>query len=232
MRLVSLFLICLAVLGLGSCENSIFDGRPQKGLITFDVTYPYIESGGIMAAMMPKTMEMKFQDDVYTTDLKAGMGLFRLGFIADNKNRKLKNILKVGGEKLAVELAEQEAQQYLQDFPELTIIFTDGLDTIAGFPCKQAIAIYNDASKPDMTIYYTDAIKLTQPNWCTQFHEIDGVLLAYEIDRYDIRMRFRASGFEEQELEPSEFEVPDDFSLVSAEVLESKVQETLGTFQF
>ena len=118
------------------------------------------------------------------------------------------------------------------DFPELTIIFTPGVDTIAGFRCKEAIAIYNDASKPDMTLYYTDEINMTQPNWCNQFHEIDGVLLAYEIDRYDIRMRFRATSFSEEEVPQSEFDIPLDFSMVTATVLEKEIEETLRTFDF
>lgn len=225
-------LLILVALGFQGCKSTIWDSRPDQGLILFDVTYPYLEKTGIMAAMLPNTMEMRFRDNQYVSDLQAGMGLFRMGFISSNETMELKNFLKVGGEKMAVQLGADETKKYLLDFPEVTIIFTDGIDTIAGFPCKQAIAIYNDASKPDMTLYYTDKIKMTRPNWCNQFYEIDGVLLAYEVDRYNIRMRFRAKSFTEEMPEDDVFAIPADFDMVSATILEKKIQETMGTFDF
>lgn len=217
---------------LTSCEQGLFDTRPSEGTVTFDVTYPYMTKKGLMASMMPNSMELKFKGNNYSSDLTAGMGLFRMGFISDNNDRRLKNFLKIGPQKMAVELDEQHTLQYLEEFPELTIIKTPGIDTIAGFRCKEAIAIYNDASKPDMTLYYTDEIKMTQPNWCNQFNEIDGVLLAYEIDRYDIRMRFRATSFSEDKIEATEFNIPEDFNMVTASVLEKEIEETLRTFDF
>ena len=203
---------------------------PSEGVIEYEVSYPYMESGGLMAAAMPNKMVMKFKENRYTSNLEAGWGWVKIGFIADNQQRKLQNILKVASEKLAVNLDETETRQLIQDFPEMTIIKTGGIDTIAGYPCKEAIAIYNEASLPDITLYYTDAIDLVDPNWCNQFHEIDGVLLAYEVERYNMRMRFRAVSVEATSVDETEFSIPEDYKLVDSETMEQKLYETLGQF--
>ena len=59
--------------------------------------------------------------------------------------------------------------------------------------CKKATGVFHDLSTPDITIYYTDKFKIKDPNWCNPFSEIDGVMLAYEIEQFDTRARITAS---------------------------------------
>jgi hypothetical protein len=49
-------------------------------------------------------------------------------------------------------------------------------------------------------LWYTDEIQVKNSNWYNPFKEIDGFLLAYSIDRYGIRMEFKAKGYEEVEI--------------------------------
>ena len=75
---------------------------------------------------------------------------------------------------------------------------TEEVDTIAGYLCKKAIGTLGDDTEHPINIYYTDAIKIENPNWCTMFKDIPGVLMAYEVEQFNLRMRLEARELEKE----------------------------------
>lgn len=183
-----------------------------------------------MSSMLPSKMTMKFEKDRYVTELNAGMGMFRMRFIADNDNKVLEHTLKVLKEKTVVKMEEKEALKMIDRFPDLSIFPSLGRDTIAGLSCKRATGVFEAMEEPSMRIHYTDRIALKDPNWCNQFHELDGVLMGYEVKRFGKRMRLKAKKVESKEIPDRAFST-EDHKTISPEEMNEKMKKLMESFE-
>lgn len=226
----------LIALGLGNCsceeETDLVDGDEltgdfTMGVIKFEITYPYYDKEGFMATMMPDEMYMRIKDNKFRNEIS--QGIFRTVFIADNQKKELRQQLYFWSKKIAVKLSEQETSEFVDDFDKVTISYTEDTDTIAGYLCKKAIAEFEDPEMPSIDLYYTNEIDLKDANWCNQFKEIDGVLLQYEVERYGLRMRFKALEIYHEEIPDGMFQIEEGYKYVSAEEMDYEMEEIFST---
>lgn len=227
-----LLVFALGAFACTSCEEDMEDGETiegafDAGVIRFEVTYPYYDKEGFMATMMPDEMIMKIKDGMFRNEISKG--IFRTVFISDNRQKTLRQQLYFWSKKIAVKLSEQETNDFIKSFPKMTIEYTDETDSIAGFLCKQAIATFDNPELPSIELYYTNEIQLQDPNWCNQFKEIDGVLLQYEVERYGLRMRFRATEIYYEEILDSDFLIEEGYKYVSAETMDTEMETIFST---
>lgn len=215
-----------------SCSRfNAFDRRINEGLIEYEVTFPYLDdSNNMLASLLPEKMQMYFQKDRYTTELATVGGLFKNRFVASYDERTLVHQLKVFKKKLEASYNKTAVQHQINSLPQLTIIETNEIDTVAGFPCRKAIGIFDHISLPEMTIYYTDRINIESPNWFNQFSGIDGVLMQYEIEQLGIRMRFRAKSVQSLKVNPKDLLPEPDYKDVTPDQLQVEIQELLNSF--
>lgn len=218
----------------GSCDRiAVFDQRPQQGVIEYKISFPTLEDdSGLMTSLLPEKMTMHFNRGVYATELSTVGGLFKNRFVVNGNERSMIHQIKIFKKKIESEYNETDILGQLNQMPRLTIIETGELDTIAGLPCRKAIGIFDHISMPEMTIYYTDAINIPNPNWCTQFHEIDGVLLQYDLEQMGIRMRFTAVSVQSLETDESSLAPEPGYDRVPVERLQAELEEVISTFNF
>ncbi len=217
--------------GCQKIEETLYGDRIQEGVIHYDVSFPYSQpEEGLMSSMLPSKMKMKFEKGRYVTELTAGFGMFKMRFIANNKERVLHHALEMMKKKIVVEVNEKGARKMLEDFPELRIMPSDETDSLAGLPCKKAIGLFASPEEPPMDIFHTDRIALKDPNWCNQFREIKGVLLGYEVKRFGRRMRLRATKIEKKEV-PDEAFSTEGYKKVSVEKMNSTMEELMKSMQ-
>ncbi len=211
----------------------MFDQRPQQGVIEYKISFPTLEDdSGLMTSLLPEKMTMHFNRGVYATELSTVGGLFKNRFVVNGNERSMIHQIKIFKKKIESEYNETDILGQLNQMPRLTIIETGELDTIAGLPCRKAIGIFDHISMPEMTIYYTDAINIPNPNWCTQFHEIDGVLLQYDLEQMGIRMRFTAVSVQSLETDESSLAPEPGYDRVPVERLQAELEEVISTFNF
>ena len=110
------------------------------------------------------------------------------------------------------------------------IIYTQDLDTIAGYVCKRAVAIFDKIDEKEIDLWYTDQIEMTNPNWYGPFAEIKGVLLRYDLVQYGMRMRLDAISVTPGEVDQAKFVIKTDYTAVPAAVLHKELKEVMGTF--
>jgi hypothetical protein len=224
----------LGVLTLFSgCERirkAWLDQRVQEGVIHYDVTFPYSNEEGLMASMLPSKMTMKFEEDRYVTELTAGMGMFKMKFIANSEKRVLYHTLDMMKDKIMVEMNERGARKMLEDFPELRIVPSKGKDSIAGMLCERAQGYFASPEEPPMDIFHTDRIALKDPNWCNQFHELEGVLMGYEVMRFGKRMRLRAEKVEAKEVPDKAFST-EAYEQVSVEKMNKTMKKLMKSLE-
>jgi GLPGLI family protein len=208
-----------SVLTLTGCGN----GKYTEGIIEYDVTYPYFNGADIILRMLPSKMTMKFKDGKFRTTVTKGRNI-RMDFISDCEAKTMISAFQFGSKKIVVTLNEKEIRSMLKEFPKVVYIDLLETDTLAGFNCKKKVAVFEDISYPDCELWYTEEIDIPNANWCYPFNDIPGVLLNYEVERYNMRMRLKARKFIDESVDDAEFESPAGYKTVKLKDFEDEVK--------
>lgn len=212
------------------CSSGLLDRRIAEGVIEYALSFPDYDPNGIMAGMLPERTTLTFADDKQVAELSAGMGVFRTTMVIDGMGQVLDYHLSLMSKKMVAHLRPIDLGLFNKDSGKPSIVYTEDRDTIAGYPCRRAIAIFDRIDFPETDLWYTDQIDLEKPNWFSPFAEVPGVLLRYDIVQYGMRMRLNAISVQPGHVDPARFTVKKDFDQVRPEVLHHELTEVLGTF--
>ena len=226
----SLFGLMFIILGSG-CGSSLLKGQVKEGVIEYALTFPDYDPNGLMAGMLPEKTTLYFNEEQQVADLSAGMGVFRTCMVVNTPEQIMDYHMSVMSKKLVSELGPRDLVLFNKESAALTILYTDAIDTIAGYPCKKAIAVYNGIDQPEVELWYTDAIRMDKPNWYGPYTDIPGVLMRYEMVQYGMRMRLDATSVTPGPVDPAKFQMKPDHDKVTPEVLHQELEEVLSTFQ-
>ena len=108
---------------------------------------------------------------------------------------------------------------------EIIIDKVGGTKEIAGFLCQRAKAVCPDISDEPFYIYYTDEIKIKDPNSNSPYKGLDGVLLEFEVILNKVIMKFSAAEVKPEKVDWSNFEIPKGYSEISREQMEEIIQK-------
>jgi len=214
------------------CGHSLLGGtRITEGVIEYALSFPDYGPEGLMAGMLPERTTLSFDEEHQVADLSAGMGVFRTSIVVNTARRVLDYHMSVMGKKMVSELRSRDLSLFNKGSQALTILYTDATDTVAGLPCRKAVAIFDGIGQPEMDLWYTNAIRLEKPNWYGPYDEVPGVLLRYEMMQYGMRMRLDAISVRPGPVDPAVFVPKSGFDRVPPEVLHKELSDVLGAFQ-
>lgn len=215
--------LLLGVFCLSSCRE-IFDKKfISEGTIEYQVKYLGNEEDNYMTSLMPEKMLCHFKNNKVALDLSGGMGLFHTKFIVDNEKKTFLQLVKMIQKKYATSLDSVSVKAIEHEFPEMKIDVTKETKEIAGYTCKKAVVTFNDPDYPDypsFDIYFTEDINIKEPNWCTQYKEIDGVLMEYRMKKYKMEMQITAVNVVKEDIEDNVFELPEDYKIIPQQDLD------------
>lgn len=226
-----LFIMTVLIAACSKISDQVFDSRISEGVIEYHITFPEVTGESITASLLPDKMTYAFRESGFASNFETAGGVFKNNIIADEKNKEVEHQLKVFRKKIRVKMTETDVHKMLADYPRMTIIHTPDTDTIAGYPCKKALIVFEAHDMREIEVYYTDKIKMQNPNWCTQYHEIDGVLMAYEVEEFGIRMRLEATSVKSLKSDPNIFRGNDAYTSVSKEMMEVELAQLVETFE-
>jgi hypothetical protein len=208
-----------------------FKDKPTEGIITYKITFPSVTDESITASLLPNEMTYAFTSTAFASNFETAGGVFKNKIIADRNSRTVDHQLKVFRKKIQTRMAEKDVMKMIADYPKSAIIKTEETDTIAGFHCKKAIVVFEDIDIEEIEVYYTNEIGMESPNWCTQYHEIEGVLMSYEIEEFGIRMRLEAENVETP-LNNKELLLPEsEYAEITREMMEVELEQLVQTFE-
>ena len=224
-----LFFLSLVAL-ISGCEGLKNDGRLREGVIEYNVTYPKLDPNSVLIELLPTKMTLSFKDDLFKTDLSAGFGMFKMNVIVRNDDKEVSQLVKLINDRFVVNYDEAAAIASNEQFPKIRLEHTGKVKTIAGFECKEALVTVLNDSNETFTIYYTDQIRLMESNWFTQFTEIEGVLMEYQVERYNLCSRFSALKVTAKEIDDNVFAVPDEYKEIQEQEMNDKMQDIFNNF--
>jgi len=226
-----IFIMVVLIAACNKLSPTGFSGSISEGVIEYKVSFPDMGSESLTATLMPETMIYAFKENAFASYFEAAGGVFKNRIIANKKDKTVEHQLKVFRKKVKVMMDETAVMQKLADYPKMTVIETEVRDTIAGYPCLKALIVFDDVEERQIEVYYTKEIVMDKPNWCTQYHEIDGVLMAYEIVEFGIRMRLEATSVHSKKVEPALLNPQDDFTPISKESMDVELAQLVETFE-
>jgi GLPGLI family protein len=212
------------------CGHDLLQRKVKEGVIEYALSFPEYDPNGLMANMLPEKTILAFTPEKQAAELSAGMGVFKTHMMANAEAREVDYHLSVMSKKLVSNLQPRDLHQFNAQSEPLTILYTDQVDTIAGYPCRKAVAIYPGLAQPEAELWYTDRIEMKDPNWFGPYSEVPGVLLRYEMVQHGMRMRLDATSVTPGPVDPERFTSKSEYQQVSPEVLYAELEEVLGTF--
>ena len=206
-----------AILLCTGCKHGGSGNTASQGWIEYDVTA--VDPSNPMADLAPNKMLVKFKEKRSVAEMSAGMGLLTMTFVSDYNTKTVTQLVKLLNKKYA-STANAEELQKEKNNSGITVTKTNDTKLIAGFKCKKAKVTCANHSHPDFDVYYTDEIELENPNWGNEYSDIDGVLMEYQLKRYNIELLFTARKVEKKHVEDSEFDRPADYKLITQKELD------------
>lgn len=225
MKFTTLLSVLLLFIGFTSCKSEPL----KEGKIVYAIDYPDQKDNFFLYSILPKEMELFFKDGRMHSSIKKA-NLINSLYVDCNK-KQVAAYFNYGTEAYNVTLIENEIKAMLAVQKKYKISYLNETDTIAGYDVKKALATSETDPRDKIELWYTEDISINNPNWYNPFHEVPGVLLAYSIDRYGIRMVFKAKSVEEIAVEEALLEPSKNGKSISYIDYDSKLADLFKTFE-
>ena len=188
------FLLMLILFG---CKKHEPSGIYDNGRIEYRITYLENNSNQISPNLLPKKMKLEFNQDYSINIIEGFMGVFKLNNITYFRHKRCSTLLEVLNKNYVYLGKRGEEMCCFENMNDMTIESTAETRTIAGLDCNKAIVSLGESGE-SFEVFYTNEIKLEDPNMTNPYKQIDGVLLEFQLSLSGLKMKFTAEKFESQ----------------------------------
>jgi hypothetical protein len=183
-----------------------------------------------MMDLYPKEMTVAFKDNKLHSSIKSEYDMLTTDFIVDNTQKEFSQLLKNMSERSAMKMNKEETIHWFDAMPGYRLEKTNETKIICGYKCYKTIAYPEDSSKPTIDIYATRSIGLDNSNWWNPYGDLDGFMMAYDIEQYGICMRMKAKRVCFEKVEPNEFDIPEAYTMTDARTMQGLLTEVVETY--
>jgi len=217
--------ILFCILLLLACRDGGTDRQPE-GIIEYEVTY-LTNKSSMPTNLLPRRIILKFRGNKNITTIEGFMGMFALSNITDLRKGRNITLLKVMDKKLYYSGEHNEVPFFFEYMKDFTIRYVTDTARIAGFNCKKAIVSFADTAIKPFDLFYTHDLLVEEPNRFTPFKDIDGLLVAFNIQMPNVEMRVVATQYNSTPVNGDVFEIPDGYKKVSKRQMISIINKLL-----
>lgn len=221
-----LILVVCITISISGCTNFMTTASIDEGEIEYELKVIENRNPLLTNDMLPNTMTMSFKENNTCFSLSA-FGVFATDLISKQKTKTLTQTLKLMGKKYAVFANQDSLQLYMKSEPSLIIEHTKKTKKIAGYNCKHALCTFQNPDFPSFDVYYTEDIKIEEPNFYSQYAPIKGVLMEFNVYRYNVFMKLTAKQVNKKDIEESIFEASQDYKMVGKKEMDSYFSPSL-----
>lgn len=219
-------LLSFVVLFFNSCTPNKPQGIYDHGRIEYKIIYLNAEDGNFDPSLLPKKMNLEFNQSYCSNTIDGFMGFFRLGNYTDFGTKKNVTHLKVIDKHYIFRGDKNELMCCFDLFQDMEIELDTNTKVIAGLLSKHAIATIPNLNY-SFDIYYTYDIELKHPNVTNPYIDIDGVLTDFELFMGPYRMRFIAKKFYPAQPQDLQSNIPGEAVEVSRQEMVSALNRLM-----
>jgi len=208
-----------------SCSESRKKNTHQitEGEIVYEVVNNQEFDTNNMSFIYPKEMILLFKDNKLKLSLNGPLGAYTFDFIYNDTNDTVFTLLKIPllfDKKVFTTTINKKLLFFAELISNQNTVFYEETKEIAGIKAHKAKLIFNENTKPDITVWYSNDFSLNSPNRNTLFENIPGILLEFEIKIKDVTFNFKANKINIKNITDDFFYVPNDFTLISIQEME------------
>ncbi|PLX01257.1 MAG: hypothetical protein C0594_13570, partial [Marinilabiliales bacterium] len=186
----------------------------DKGFVGY-VKYEIKTEGYLDAqekAQQPTEMTISFSGPKARTEIVTPMQSQVL--ITNSEEKEMIILLDIMGNKVALTTGKEDFEKSKEEMPKTEVNITDETKEIAGYTCKKAEVITDGNTS---VYWFTEDLKVDDPNWYTNYSEIKGVLLEYKIVTENFTQSYKAVEVKKKKRKDYLFEVPVGYKKMTAE---------------
>ncbi|MEQ9188834.1 MAG: hypothetical protein RLP15_13960 [Cryomorphaceae bacterium] len=211
-----------------SCSGgSRSGGDVSEGEIIYQVSYPEMDPKGSLVMMLPDELKITFKENKMKTSFKTAAGVLRMDVISDADAYEMINTIEIFGDQYAVVIDSSADYRLGRSLGNFKAEKTEEVVELAGKKVRK-VNLYFEGEDDPKTIFVSDEFDVVDPNWATIYGSIQGMLMEYEIEHYDILMHLKAADIRLKEIDDSEFIVDEDCKMMSQEEFDAFVRSNLS----
>jgi hypothetical protein len=198
----------------------------KEGEIHYSIEY--FGSMGSYKGIMPKTLIVSFKEDKILFDISAPIGNSGIMNLSNPEKGIFDTYISLLTMRYYYPAKPGEIQPGFDAMAGMNIRKTTKITQICGFNCKNAeVTLPGDRGNVHQ-IWYTDEIKIKNPNISNPFSEIDGVLMSFFFYMGDAEMQFTAETVYRKEISDKVFERKEKFKRISREEISNFIDKLIS----
>ena len=164
--------------------------------------------------------------------------VFILAFASCKKEKETTGRINEGYIEYKMQYVGDSLEQFVQTFlpgrmklifkdsPEMRINHEEDTKRIAGYSCRKAKIVYPTGEKgtKHFNIYYTNQIDIKGFTRHAPFQPINGVLMEFQLELYQMPFRLIASKVERKKIPDGAFTIPQNYKAVNKKTLREIIE--------
>ncbi len=188
-----------------------------EGVIIYDLKLDGGAQDGMMAAMIPTELVIKFKGTKSRSEFVTGMS--ETVAITDSKDDKSAVVLlDFMGSKYAMKIDEKKIMEQRAAMPKYEIVDSKETKQIAGYNCTKAYLI-NKETNEEVIVYYTTEIPFAENSFNAEFRGVKGMPMEYVAKMQNVKMSVTVREIKKEKIQDSIFAIPTDYKQVTQEEL-------------
>ena len=206
-----------------SCKENA--GRNiSQGEIHYNIEY----SGKVGSlSLKPRNLIVSFKDNKILFDIIAPIANAGISNLANPQKGLYEIYVNMLG-KYSYACQPGEIPPGFNSMEGMQIRKTSKTTEICGFHCRNAEVTFTGNKEKVYSIWYTNEIKVKNPNAITPFSEIDGVLMSFFYFLGDTELHFEAENVYKKEIPDNAFDKKEKFVPVSRETMNNLILEMIN----
>jgi len=196
----------------------------DQGEIHYTIEYMG-EAGAVPKEYMPRNLIVSFKDDKILFDISAPFGNIGIYNLANPDEEIYDTYISLLTLRYYYASKPGELNPGFDSMKDLEINRTSRTAVICGFNCKNAEVSSPENGSKVFNIWYTNEIKVKNPNVSTPYHDIDGVLMSFIFFMGPAEMHFTAETVYKKEIPDKTFERREKYLQVSRDEINSFIDK-------
>jgi hypothetical protein len=221
-----LIVACVIAISGYSCKD-----KGNKNINQGEIHYSidYMGNVGVMPKeVMPRNLIVSFKDNKILFDISAPFGNSGIVNLSNPEKGIYDTYISLLAWRYFYSAIPGEPPPGFDAMKDMVVRKTSKSTMICGFNCKNAEVILPGEQDKIYQIWYTNEIKIKNPNSANPYHEIDGVLMSFFFKMGSAEMHFEAETVYKKEIPDKVFERREKYMRVSRDEIDKFMNKMIS----
>lgn len=227
--LARLIIVCVLATVLSCQGPTDTQNGIREGFIEYRMEYQG-DSLNHLEYLLPKKMKMYFKDNNTRNSISDLAGVVEFTHIKNQQKGTYTSLVDVFNNKYKYVEESQQNQSsiFFRSRPQINILRTDEMKTIAGYTSRRYNIHYpdQDGTTREFPVYVTKDIAIKGFTDLTPFDDIDGVLMEFQLQIYELPLKFTAIKVSSEDITSEKFRIPSGYKQVNKQSMK-KIMDLL-----